>query len=124
MNEVFANAGVAHEGAHSAINFPSGDGAPGGNSLLHSFHADVASLTHHIEDFPHFFRGSFANKTRPGNVVVDGARRVFFRPDIQQDKIAFANPCRVSCAGLVMRVPLLALTATMGGSSVPKFSRW
>src|SRR6058998_2094730 len=104
MNEVIAKTGFIDEGANGTINFPSGDGAPGGNSLLHSFYADVASLTHHIEDFPHFVRGSFANKTRPGKVVVDGVRRVLFRPDIQQDKIAFANPCGVSCVGLVMRV--------------------
>src|SRR5438445_10460995 len=103
MNEVFAKTGVVDEGAHSAINFPSGDGAPGGNSWLHSFHADVASLTHHIEDFPHFVRGSFANKTRPGNVVVDGVRRVLFRPDIHQDKLAFATTTGASCVGLVLR---------------------
>src|SRR5207248_10319720 len=114
MNEVFAKAGVVDEGAHSAINFPSGDGAPGGNSLLHSLHADVASLTHHIEDFPHFVRGSFANKTRPGNVVVDGVRRVLFRPDIQQDKIALANSRGVSCAGLVMRVSAVGVDSHDG----------
>src|SRR5438132_13903478 len=88
MNEVIAKTGFIDEGANGTINFPAGDGAPGGNSLLHSFHADVPSLTHHIEDFPHFVRGRFANKTRPGNVVVDGLRHVLVCPYLQKDKIA------------------------------------
>src|SRR5437899_11406810 len=104
MNEVIAKTGFIDEGANGTINFPSGDGAPGGNSLLHSFHADVARLADHIENLPHFVRRSFANKTRPRDVVVDGVRRVLFRPDIQQDKIAFANSRGVSRIGFVMRV--------------------
>src|SRR2546428_548295 len=41
MNEVIAKTGFIDEGANGTINFPAGDGAPGGNSLLHSFHADL-----------------------------------------------------------------------------------
>ena len=43
------------------------------------------------KNFPHAIRRRLADEARPGDVVVDRPGRIFLRPDIEQNKVAFTN---------------------------------
>ena len=71
--------------------------------------------------------GSLADDADPSDVVIDGTGLIFFRPDIEENEIAFANGDGVSGAGFVVRVAAVGIDGddryTVNVSSVRSSSR-
>src|SRR5258706_10847761 len=103
VNEIVSVPSFLDVSPHRAVHFPSGNRTPGSHRIQYRFRSDVAALADDFENLA-LPVGGLAYCAGPGNVVEHCAGRVFLRPNVEQDKIAFANRHRVFGAGLVMWV--------------------
>src|SRR5581483_3163192 len=114
VNEVVAETFFLDVIAHGAIDFPSGNHAAGRNGVLNGFHAGITPVADNSKYFAHTVGRRFADESRPGNVVINSPGGVLLCPDIEQDEVALANGSGVGGAGLVMRVPAIAVNRNDG----------
>src|ERR1700723_1273226 len=111
MNEVIAEAGLRDVISRCPIYFPAAHSAAAGDAFLHCLYSSITGIANHVENFAHAVRRSVADEAGPGNVVINGCRRIFLRPDVEQNKIALANGCRVFSTRFIMRVAAMGVNS-------------
>jgi len=109
MDEVIAVLRFRDMSTHRMIHLPSRNRLVSGDGVLRRLHAKVASLAHNFENFALPIRRSLPHDSHPRNVVIHRARRIFLRPYVDQNKIAFPNRHRTAGARLVMRIAAIGI---------------
>src|SRR5581483_7734850 len=90
MDKVLPPAFRLNEVAHRLVHFPAVNLALGLECLLHGANAGVACAAYNLEDLSLLVAG-YADRPRPGNVVVDRVGLFAFRPNVEQHEIALLD---------------------------------
>src|SRR5580693_5693256 len=114
MNEVVAEASRLDVISRCPVHFPSTHRAATGDAFLHHFYSGVACVANHSENFLHSSRWRVAHEAGPGDVVIDGARRILLGPNVEQNEITFANGRRVFSVWFVVRIAAMGVDSDDG----------
>src|ERR1700675_4428773 len=104
MYKIIAEASSLDGAADGLVHLVSGKGFSSSNGFLHEFRARITGIANRLKHFLHAVGWRLADEPCPRNVVVDRVRYIFFGPDIEQYKIAFADWSSVRAARPVMRI--------------------
>src|SRR5580693_5323657 len=114
MNEVFSKTYFFNVIACRPVDFPSAHCSPAGDASLHRFYSGIPRVANHGENFLHSRRRSLANKTGPGDVVINGAGCIFLGKNVEQDEVTFVDGRRAFRVRLVMRIAAMGVDANDG----------
>src|SRR6266446_571738 len=101
MNEVVAVSLGLDVAPRGAIYFPTGNAPSGADRIQYDLHAGIARVANNPENLTHTVRRCLAHKARPGDVVINCARSIFLRPNIEQNEVALANGRGALCVRFV-----------------------
>src|SRR6185437_16994503 len=104
MDEIITQAGFFNLIADRLVDLISGYGLSASNRFFHELRAGIASIAHRVKNFLHAVGWRLAHEPRPGDVVINGMGFIFLRPNVEQDKITFADWSGVRAAGPIMRI--------------------
>src|SRR5580692_6508631 len=91
MNKILPVSRLFDYAARRFIHLPSLQRLPRLHAATNQLHRFVARLTHHIKYLYILVRHLRAQKARPRHIVVHTSRRLLLAPNVQQQKITFAN---------------------------------
>src|SRR5882762_3147884 len=115
MNEVVAVSLCLDVAPRGAIHLPAGNAASGADRIQYDLHAGVARVANDAKNLTHAVRRCLAHKAGPGYVVINCARSIFLRPNIEQNEVALANRRGAPRLRFVMRITAV---------SVHRHDRW
>src|SRR5580700_7944503 len=79
------------------VHFPAGEFLAACNRRFHFIDAGVPGSADNLENLANAVWQGFSYIANPTDVVVDGARRVFLAPDIQQENVSFSDWLETLC---------------------------
>src|ERR1700730_15662812 len=91
MNEVIAVSLCLDVAPSGTIDFPTGTAAAGADRIQPDLHTGIACVANNPKNLAHAVRRRLAHKARPGDVVINCARSIFLRPNIEQNEVDLAN---------------------------------